>query len=250
MRGFNFNSKMPQSKKLCFIITREGIGWATKTLCTQKEANSFSLWNYNLGYQGILEHFIKNPVKHILSTTLISITSNSSWRSVRPTIGPTLALPRTDYVTGSQCHTNWIGPQYVHCVIIFTVVGRILIISWIYNTKEKSTKNWPGNPSWLFIMPGGHSPWHVKSILVLWIFNRPPPSLIPTPFCWYVFHSHPLIRVRDEIWVRTTALYCIKAAAILDAPWFWRVRMIGCWWCHPVDCFPVLPMYSLYVNSE
>jgi hypothetical protein len=46
---------MPQSKKLCFIITWEGLGSVTKTLCTQNEANAFSLWNNNLGYQGILE---------------------------------------------------------------------------------------------------------------------------------------------------------------------------------------------------
>jgi hypothetical protein len=39
-------------KKLRF---EEGLGWVTKTLCTQKEANAFSLWNNNLGYQGILE---------------------------------------------------------------------------------------------------------------------------------------------------------------------------------------------------
>jgi hypothetical protein len=31
------------------------LGWVTKTLCTQEDANSFSLWNNNLGYQGILE---------------------------------------------------------------------------------------------------------------------------------------------------------------------------------------------------
>jgi hypothetical protein len=30
--------------------------WLTKTLCTQKEANAFSLWNNNLGYQGFLEN--------------------------------------------------------------------------------------------------------------------------------------------------------------------------------------------------
>jgi hypothetical protein len=36
---------MPQSKKLCFVITRE-------TLCTQNEANAFSLWNNNLWCQG------------------------------------------------------------------------------------------------------------------------------------------------------------------------------------------------------
>jgi hypothetical protein len=35
--------------------TREGLGCVTKTLCTQNEANAFSLWNNNLGYQGILE---------------------------------------------------------------------------------------------------------------------------------------------------------------------------------------------------
>jgi hypothetical protein len=56
---------MPQSKKLCFIITWEGLGWVTKTLCTktlcpQKEANAFSLWNNNLGYQGILEFKIEH----------------------------------------------------------------------------------------------------------------------------------------------------------------------------------------------
>jgi hypothetical protein len=50
---------MPQSKKLCFIITWEGLGWVTKTLCIQKEANAFSLWNNNLGYQGILECVIQ-----------------------------------------------------------------------------------------------------------------------------------------------------------------------------------------------
>jgi hypothetical protein len=32
-----------------------GSWWVTKTLCTQNEANAFSLWNNNLGYQGILE---------------------------------------------------------------------------------------------------------------------------------------------------------------------------------------------------
>jgi hypothetical protein len=50
---------MPQSKKLCFIITRQGLGWVTKTLCTQKEANAFSIWNNNLGYQGILDENAK-----------------------------------------------------------------------------------------------------------------------------------------------------------------------------------------------
>jgi hypothetical protein len=38
------------------MLTREGFGWVTKTLCTQKEANAFSLWNNNLGCQGILEY--------------------------------------------------------------------------------------------------------------------------------------------------------------------------------------------------
>jgi hypothetical protein len=38
------------SKKLHFD---EGFVWVTKS--TQKEANAFSLWNDNLGYQGILE---------------------------------------------------------------------------------------------------------------------------------------------------------------------------------------------------
>jgi hypothetical protein len=33
-----------------------GSWWVNKTLCTQKEANAFSLWNNNLGYQGILEY--------------------------------------------------------------------------------------------------------------------------------------------------------------------------------------------------
>jgi hypothetical protein len=42
---------------LCFIITWEGFGRVTKTLCTQNEANAFSLWNNNLGYQGILEYY-------------------------------------------------------------------------------------------------------------------------------------------------------------------------------------------------
>jgi hypothetical protein len=37
------------NKKLHF---EEGFGWVTKTLCTQKEANAFSHWNDNLGYQG------------------------------------------------------------------------------------------------------------------------------------------------------------------------------------------------------
>jgi hypothetical protein len=41
---FEINS----NKKLRF-------GWVTKTLCTQKEANAFSLWNNDLRYQGILE---------------------------------------------------------------------------------------------------------------------------------------------------------------------------------------------------
>jgi hypothetical protein len=36
----NFNSKMPQSRKLCFIITWEGLG-RPSSLCTQNEANAF-----------------------------------------------------------------------------------------------------------------------------------------------------------------------------------------------------------------
>jgi hypothetical protein len=40
------------SKKLRFEM---GFGWVTKTLCTPKEANAFSLWNNNLEWQGILE---------------------------------------------------------------------------------------------------------------------------------------------------------------------------------------------------
>jgi hypothetical protein len=51
---------MPQSKKLCFIITWEGLGWVTKTLCTRKEANAYSLWNNNLEFQGILEFLVYN----------------------------------------------------------------------------------------------------------------------------------------------------------------------------------------------
>jgi hypothetical protein len=54
---------MPQSKKLRFIITREGLSWVTKTLGTQKEANAFSLWNNNLGYQGILESLIQPSIE-------------------------------------------------------------------------------------------------------------------------------------------------------------------------------------------
>jgi hypothetical protein len=37
-----------------------GSWWVTKTICTQKEANAFSLWNNNLGYQGILEYLAFN----------------------------------------------------------------------------------------------------------------------------------------------------------------------------------------------
>jgi hypothetical protein len=37
-----------------------GFGWVTKTLCTQNEANAFSLWNNNLGYQGILEWYTQS----------------------------------------------------------------------------------------------------------------------------------------------------------------------------------------------
>jgi hypothetical protein len=54
---FEINS----SKKLRF---EEGFGWVTKTLCTQKEANAFSPWNNNLGYQGILEY----PARHNMIT--------------------------------------------------------------------------------------------------------------------------------------------------------------------------------------
>jgi hypothetical protein len=62
---------MPQCKKIMFCHYPGGSWWATKTLCTQNEANAFSLWNNNLGYQGILESFticwsklvwrVKNP---------------------------------------------------------------------------------------------------------------------------------------------------------------------------------------------
>jgi hypothetical protein len=52
------------SKKIRFV---EGLGWVTKTLCTPKEANEFSLWrvwNNNLGYQGILEFEISHSLVH------------------------------------------------------------------------------------------------------------------------------------------------------------------------------------------
>jgi hypothetical protein len=39
-----------------------GSWWVTKTLCTPNEANAFSLWNNNLGYQAILEYEIKTAV--------------------------------------------------------------------------------------------------------------------------------------------------------------------------------------------
>jgi hypothetical protein len=50
------------SKKLRL---EEGFGWVTKTLCTQKVANAFSLWNNNLGYQGILESQFKYHFKNL-----------------------------------------------------------------------------------------------------------------------------------------------------------------------------------------
>jgi hypothetical protein len=61
---------MPQSEK--FFITWEGLGWVTKTLCTQNEANAFSLWNNNLGYQGILESWI-NPFSTLYTLDVVKM---------------------------------------------------------------------------------------------------------------------------------------------------------------------------------
>jgi hypothetical protein len=48
-----------------------GFGWVTKTLSTQNEANAFTLWNNNLGYQGILELDIENALVHLFIVFLI-----------------------------------------------------------------------------------------------------------------------------------------------------------------------------------
>jgi hypothetical protein len=59
-----------QSKKWWFIITWEGLGWVT--LCTQKEANAFSIWSNNLRYQGILGFLIRNVLAASESVQLYS----------------------------------------------------------------------------------------------------------------------------------------------------------------------------------
>jgi hypothetical protein len=46
-------SHNPFQPNLDFNRAPGGSWWVTKTLCTQNEANAFSLWNNNLGYQGI-----------------------------------------------------------------------------------------------------------------------------------------------------------------------------------------------------
>jgi hypothetical protein len=68
---------MPQRKKLCFIITWEVLGWVTKTLCTQKETNAFSLWNNNLVYQGILEYDFTQLVR---GSNIVNISQ--LWKSL------------------------------------------------------------------------------------------------------------------------------------------------------------------------
>jgi hypothetical protein len=65
---------MPQSKKLCFVITREGLGWVT-----QKEANAVSLWNNNLGYQGILEFSVCTYIVEVKATALYLDIWDSLW---------------------------------------------------------------------------------------------------------------------------------------------------------------------------
>jgi hypothetical protein len=52
-----------------YLCAWEGLGWVTKTLCTQNEANAFSLWNNNLGYQGILEYLSYYYIKQYGRTT-------------------------------------------------------------------------------------------------------------------------------------------------------------------------------------
>jgi hypothetical protein len=64
-------------KLLKVSSTWEGFGSATKTLCTQKEDNAFSLRNNNLGYQGILEYAIKQIFHfwHIIPIHLAQVTN-------------------------------------------------------------------------------------------------------------------------------------------------------------------------------
>jgi hypothetical protein len=71
------------SKKVRF---EEGLGWVTKTLCTQKEANAFSLWNTNLGHQGILESFFnakQTPIPSPPKDTLMDSACDWEWQMDR-----------------------------------------------------------------------------------------------------------------------------------------------------------------------
>jgi hypothetical protein len=91
---------MPQSKKLCFIITREGLGWVTKTLCTQKEANAFSIWNNNLGYQGIVEYAIERPGCEPIDHPVLFPISPETILFPRPSVND------NDQDTYIQCQTH------------------------------------------------------------------------------------------------------------------------------------------------
>jgi hypothetical protein len=141
---YNFDSKMPQSKKLCFyiIITWESLGWVTKTLCIQKEANVFSLWNNNLGYQGILELTSTRWVRIVIMTLLDSYQVKSHARIAQ---------------TGS-----FEGPITVsYCDLALTMSrDRVLvfvdctIIKHHDNMTPRNLKLQPGNVSIIFFRPG------------------------------------------------------------------------------------------------
>jgi hypothetical protein len=86
------------------------LGWVTKTLCTQKEANAFPPWNNNLRYQGILELRFKDG-------TLSDLVVFQQSPDLKPILWSTLLEIRV--LQGFL--TNTYNKPYPTCIGFFTL---------------------------------------------------------------------------------------------------------------------------------
>jgi hypothetical protein len=146
---------MPQAKS--YVLSLPGRVLVSYSFCTQKEANAFSLWNNNLGYQGILESWLvqtqslavtsAKPGQHILANiwnyleNFISVQSINqikwiNWKRLQ-CLGPL-----THELVQSMQYSSMPSPTYNHatvfcmnsCVNVQCSSWRLLISAMLTTT--------------------------------------------------------------------------------------------------------------------
>jgi hypothetical protein len=121
------NLKSIQAKSC--ILRRVWVELPRPSICTQKEANAFSLWNDNLGYQGILEWIIRFHLKWYNETFYM----NSCWaiQSCCANI-PVLHLNRNqkqnhhfDLTVNNNIHPRTYTVKYMKICIKISVIFQL-----------------------------------------------------------------------------------------------------------------------------